>query len=259
MGTVIRSVLTGLLRYVLFAVSAWAVNKGIATQEEVELLISGLAGLLLVFGSLVWVKYRDRVKLLTALQLPRGSSERDVDHEIAAGGGVKPGTGAGVVLLAAAIGSGVLLSGCGDRRVQLPSLPDQVPGIEAHITTVGGNLQQLLGLSSNLINTVSKIEDEAARNGAIPAELDAQFDAAMVAYANASDAASRGLNAGIVSSWPQLRALVEPVLKRGQELLGIAYDMGAIRGRVTTFLRSLRDVFMEMVGQFVVGRNFGGA
>lgn len=150
------------------------------------------------------------------------------------------------------------LSGCASLP-RIPALPDQVPGIEAHIVTVSGNLQQLLALSSDLVNTVSKIEDAAAQNGAVPAELDAQFDAAMVAYADASDAASRGLNAGIVSSWPQMRALVEPVLIRGQALLDLAQEMGAIRSRVRTFLTQLRDVFMEMVGQFVIGRIDGGA
>lgn len=148
--------------------------------------------------------------------------------------------------------------GCGSLP-KIPALPDQVPAVaDSQVITVAGNLQQLLTMSARVVNTVSLIEDEAARNGAIPAAADAKFDAAMVAYTRASDAASNGLASGALKTWPELKALVEPVLQRGQVLIDTANSLGAIQSRVRGFLLQLRDLLGAAAGEFLAGQNFGG-
>lgn len=85
MGEVILSVLAGLLRYALSGVTAWLIANGIATEGQIAKLITGLAtGLGLVLW-LVWQKYRERVRLLTALAMPKGTTLEDLKKRIAIG------------------------------------------------------------------------------------------------------------------------------------------------------------------------------
>lgn len=161
-----------------------------------------------------------------------------------------------IILAIAAVGIG-----CGGSLPSLPNLPTSadLATAEGNVLAATGNLQQLLTLAAELTNTVSKIEDTAARAGAVPPVADAAFDRAMLAYAEASSAATAKLQTGSVKTWPELRALVEPVLARGQALIETARQLGTIRGRLENWLTTLRDTFMEIVGQFIVARNLGGA
>ena len=144
------------------------------------------------------------------------------------------------------------LSACASLpRIQ--PLPAEIEAVDAHLTAATGNLQQLLTMSARVANAVSLIEDEAAKGGVVPPAADAAFDRAMVAYADASDAASKGLVSGARKTWPELRALVEPVLARGQALIDAAGQLGAIKGRVTNLLAQLRDLLSAAVGEFMFG------
>lgn len=145
--------------------------------------------------------------------------------------------------------------GCGASLPRIQPLPAHVEAVDANLTAATGNLQQLLTMAARAVDTVSKIEDEAARGGVIPTDVDAAFDKAMVAYANASDAASKGLTSGTLKTWPQLRALIEPVLAQGQQVIDVATNIGAIKSRVSSFLATLRDVLSAAAGEFL----FGGA
>lgn len=162
------------------------------------------------------------------------------------------GTGNGLGVLFAVLLGSVTLAGCASvPRIQ--PLPAEVAQADQHVTAVTGNLLQLLTMSAAVVNSVSKLEDEAARSGLVPAEVDAQFDAAMVAYADASDAAAKGLASGALKTWPQLRAAVEPVLARGQSLIDTAAQIGAIKTRASSFLTQLRDLLSAAAGEFMFG------
>lgn len=149
----------------------------------------------------------------------------------------------------------VSISGCAGSLPRIQPLPAQVEAADTQVLAVTGNLQQLLTMAARVTDTVSRIEDEAARGGVVPVEADAAFDRAMLAYANASQAASDGLVAGGTKTWPQLKALVEPVLARGQALIDTAQSIGAIKTRVMNWLVQLRDLLSAAAGQFL----FGGA
>ena len=143
--------------------------------------------------------------------------------------------------------------GCASMpRVQ--PLPDRVEMATDHVVAVTGNLQQLLTMAAQVVEHVSRIEDAAARSGAIPQAVDAQFDAAMLAYADVSQRASDALVSGALKTWPELRALVEPVLARGQALIEATADIGAIRTRVQAFLVQLRDLLSAAAGEFLMAR-----
>jgi len=84
MSDLLKSYLTGLLRHALTGVSAWLVSKGIASPEQNELLIVGVAGLIASFLLQLWVKYKDRLNLLTAAA-SEPTTITDVKAQVAAG------------------------------------------------------------------------------------------------------------------------------------------------------------------------------
>lgn len=250
MQSLLTSILMGLLRYVLAGVTGWMITNSIATEEQTMQLIAGLAGAIVLVVSLVWVKYRDRVLVLTALKLPARSTPTDLVDEVAHG---RPETPKMLgVLLAIAVASSLSIGCASVPRVQ--PLPEHVEMADQHVRTVTGNLQQLLTLAARVVDDVSQIEDAAARSGAIPPAVDAQFDAAMRAYVAASQRASDALVSGALTTWPELKSLVEPVLTRGQALIDVAFDIGAIRTRVQAFLFQLRDLLSAAAGEFLMGR-----
>ncbi len=130
---VLVSMLGGVLRILLGGVSIWAVEKGIATQEQIGLLIIGLAGFL---GTVIWMwmnKAKARVELLTGLTVQPGTSVDELKAQIKAGcavpvatpndatpravmdaGSVKPPSGnMGVILLPLLLAGSVGISACG--------------------------------------------------------------------------------------------------------------------------------------------------
>lgn len=164
------------------------------------------------------------------------------------------GTGNGLGVLFAVLLGSVTLAGCASLpRIQ--PLPAQVEATDRNVLAVTGNLQQLLTMTARVVDTISRIEDDAARGGVVPVEADAAFDRAMLAYVDASDAASKGLTGGGLKTWPELKALVEPVLARGQALMDAASQLGAIKSRLTSFLTQFRDLLSAAAGEFL----FGGA
>lgn len=156
----------------------------------------------------------------------------------------------------------VLMVGCGGRPLpQLPDVPAQVEVVDQDVHAGAAKALGILLAAARLANTISQIEDQAAREGAIPAPVDAGFDRAMVAYANASDVAVSRIQSG-VSTWAELRAHVAPVLDRVEALTALAQQAGVIRDRVGSWLSTLRDIVMELVTGVTIGlteQGFGGA
>lgn len=152
----------------------------------------------------------------------------------------------------------LVLSACAGTMPRIQPLPDEVAVADQHVAAVVGNLQQLLTMTAALADTVSQIEDEASKAGAIPPAADAVFDKAALDYADASARASRALVTGGGKTWPHLKALVQPVLERGQVLIDTAWNIKALKGKAAGFLRALRDGLMELVGQVILAGGVGG-
>lgn len=136
---------------------------------------------------------------------------------------------------------------------RIAPLPAQVEAADQNVKAVTGNLQQLLTMAAGVVDSVSRIEDAASKGGVVPAAADAKFDAAMLAYVDASSKASNALVSGGLTTWPQLRALVEPVLARGQQLIDTAGQIGAIKSKVKSFLVQLANVLSVVAGEFIGG------
>lgn len=71
-----------LLRHFLTSVGTWFTVNNIGTEGQWELLLTGLASLLIGAALILWSKYRDRIKFLTGLTAKPGTTEKQVDKMI---------------------------------------------------------------------------------------------------------------------------------------------------------------------------------
>jgi hypothetical protein len=85
MNPLITSLLMGFVRWALQGVFVWMTARNIMQPDQTEMVVAGIAGALSTLGWVLWVKYRDRQKLLTAAAKHAGVSERTVEAAVAAG------------------------------------------------------------------------------------------------------------------------------------------------------------------------------
>jgi hypothetical protein len=135
----------------------------------------------------------------------------------------------------------LLIGGCG-KTPPITSVPAVVAGADQDVKAGAAKALGILISAAKVANQVSLIETEASRTGVVPTAADAAFDKAMVAYTRASDSAAARITEG-VSSWAQLKALVDPVLIEVNNLISTAQSLGAIRDRLAGLLAALKDVF----------------
>ena len=78
MDDTLKSILTGLIRYVLIGIFGNLIAKGYVTENNL-LLASGLiAGALLVVGSMIWRKIKTRFRIEAASQLPANAGMDEI-------------------------------------------------------------------------------------------------------------------------------------------------------------------------------------
>lgn len=85
MNPLVSQFLTAVFRWALQGVFVFFVAKGILTQDQGEAMLIGLVGSLATLAWVLWVKYRDRLKLLTGLASPAGTTQAQVEQKIADG------------------------------------------------------------------------------------------------------------------------------------------------------------------------------
>lgn len=110
-------ILGGWIRAVLVALSAWLLSHHLITADQGDRLTSELfAHIMLVAPgvlAMLWTaiaKYRSRVKFLTALEMPAGTTEDDVKARVMTGGGVPIATV--VLAVGLLLSSGGLFAAC---------------------------------------------------------------------------------------------------------------------------------------------------
>lgn len=153
----------------------------------------------------------------------------------------------------------VLVSvGCAGRTVpDLPDLPPVVDGVEQDVYAAGAKALGVLTAAARLVDAISRVEDQAARQGLIPANADAVFDSLIVQYADASDAAVSRILAG-VSTWAELRAVVQPVIDRVDALKRYAEQVGVIRQQIGEWIDALRRIVTGGLSEAIGAAAFGG-
>jgi hypothetical protein len=87
----ITIMLGALLRMLLLGAFAALIERGVWTSGQVEQVAIGLAGFIMVAAYALWNHYKNRIKFLTALETPPGTTEAHVDEKIAVGLGASIG------------------------------------------------------------------------------------------------------------------------------------------------------------------------
>lgn len=85
MNPMLREFLGAVLRWSLQGIFTSMVTKGILTPEQGEYMLIGLVGSLCTLFWILWVKYSQRLKILTALAAPKGTTERTLEQKIRIG------------------------------------------------------------------------------------------------------------------------------------------------------------------------------
>lgn len=148
--------------------------------------------------------------------------------------------------------------GCAGRTVpDLPDLPPVVEGVEQDVYAASAKALGVLTSAARLVDAISRVEDQAARQGLIPANADAVFDSLIVQYADASDAAVSRILAG-VSTWAELRAVVQPVIDRVDALKRYAEQVGVIRQQIGEWIDALRRIVTGGLSEAIGAAAFGG-
>ena len=83
MNPMLQAALTSILRWVLTFLAGWFVQHGIWTGSEAETYIAGASLAVVTLLWALWSRYHSRLKLLTALTMPAGSTENQVNARIA--------------------------------------------------------------------------------------------------------------------------------------------------------------------------------
>ena len=88
MNPMLQEALASILRWALAIGAGYLVQHGIWTQGDASSYVTAATMGLLALGWSLWQKYASRLKLLTALTMPAGTTEHAVEAKIATGVGV---------------------------------------------------------------------------------------------------------------------------------------------------------------------------
>lgn len=86
MNPIVVEALGAILRWLLTLGAGYLVKAGIWTGSAAETYVAAAAMGLLTLGWSLWQKYKTRSRLLTALWMPHGTTEAQLDVHIGGGG-----------------------------------------------------------------------------------------------------------------------------------------------------------------------------
>ena len=85
MNPLLQEFLGALFRQLLQGVFASLVTYGVLTEDQSAKMLIGAVGMLLTLVWVLWVKWISRLKFVTALISPVGTTERAVERMVSAG------------------------------------------------------------------------------------------------------------------------------------------------------------------------------
>lgn len=139
------------------------------------------------------------------------------------------------LLLAGAIGL-TGLAGCGKSTpITLPPAPVALDQATDQVHAAAIKALGILHAAGVLVDKASTLEADLARptNGVaiVPAALHAKFRTGFRTIATQALAAIDRIEQGVVTDWPTLRALIEPILATVQQLVELVRQVGDQAGR----------------------------
>lgn len=83
MNPMLQAALGAIFRWAFTFLAGWFVQHGIWTGNQAETYVAGAAMATLTLLWTLWNKYHGRLKFLTALTMPAGSTEQQVEQRVA--------------------------------------------------------------------------------------------------------------------------------------------------------------------------------
>jgi hypothetical protein len=87
MNPLFAAILGSFIRWGLTILATWLVEHGVWSSGDSATYVTGLTLGAVTLAWSLWSRYKSRIKFLTALELPSGSSEQYVNETIAKGKG----------------------------------------------------------------------------------------------------------------------------------------------------------------------------
>jgi hypothetical protein len=202
------SIVASFVRWFLMLEAGWLIQHGVWSQSQADQYVSFLAaGIVTALGTLawsLWQKYHARVKLLTALASPAGTTPDELAFRVTIAP-VKPGApkAVPVILLAAALGLASLGSGgCAQLHLRSPF------GMPSSVTTDAGRqaytADQIVQQVAIFQHTVVDLADR----GVISVTTARSIVAWTVATLRTIQASPNGWEATVREGWRQVRPKV---------------------------------------------------
>lgn len=157
--------------------------------------------------------------------------------------------------LLALLACAAALAGCGARTPPIAQVPAIVQDADADLKAAAVKALRIVVAADRVADTLSLIEDQASKEGVVPAPADHTFDTLIVAYADASDAAVAKLGAGI-ASWDAAKAVLDPVLARANQLVDLVKSMGQAKSFLGSIVDALKALAVEALnawGEYAFG------
>ena len=82
MNPLYQAIVGSILRFILAYCAGYLVKHGLLESTDVKHWVAGISMGLLAIGWSLWQKYHSRVKVVTALAMPAGSTENDLNTQI---------------------------------------------------------------------------------------------------------------------------------------------------------------------------------
>lgn len=139
----------------------------------------------------------------------------------------------------------IALSACHHTLPTIPPAPTQVvdTNLRAAVAKAGG----IVLAGSKVVSKASDIELTAFRQGGIPAAIHKQADVVFREIATEEKKIADDIDKGIFTSWPQLRARVDPFIERIRSLVDMLSQAGpSWKDRLLDGLGYALTIFMEL-------------
>lgn len=110
---------------------------------------------------------------------------------------------------------------CGGSVKQVPSTPTIIAGADQNLRAAAIKALGILESAGLVTQKALAVYNEAAKQAPLPAEVDSKIRAGFNQAATAALTAIKTIDSGATDSWAKLKAAIDPVLGRVNELIAI--------------------------------------
>lgn len=206
MTPLLTEILGALVRWALTGIGGWLLAQGLLTHDQYDKLIAGATAILVTLVWAIWVRYRDRLLLNTALKSPSVTTEVELHNQVHSMNSATRRTVAmrkAVILVICATAAGSMA--CAKRP----------PTITTEAGKIAYNADQIAMRIGELQNAAIAAET----SGALERNLTRQIVTFTVAANKTLRETPNGWYASVAQGWQSLNAALPDNVKRNPALI----------------------------------------